>query len=89
MDPRRVLADKEEIRYQTKKHWAVFIKAAIYFSLMALVLLYKEPIRKLVPYATDEALKTAQAPASSQAAKPKPAPAAAVRKPVEDEIEPE
>ena len=73
MDPRRILADKEEIRYQTRKHWAVFIKAAIYFGLMALVLAYKEPIRKMVPYASEDTVKTAQAPA--QPAKPKPAPA--------------
>lgn len=38
MELRRVLAEKEDIRYQTKKHWAVFLKAALYFSLAVLVL---------------------------------------------------
>jgi hypothetical protein len=66
MDPRRVLAEKEEIRYQTKKHWAVFLKAAVYFGLAALVLAYKDPILKIVPYAHYDA----KAPAQS-AAKPK------------------
>jgi len=70
MDPRRALAEKEEIRYQTKKHWAVFLKAAFYFGLMAAVLAYKEPIRKAIPYAQEEALKAAQAPAP-MTAKPK------------------
>lgn len=44
MELRRVLADKEDIRYQTKKHWAVFIKAAMYFSLAALVLIKAEAV---------------------------------------------
>lgn len=59
MDPRRVLAEKEEIRYQTKKHWAVFLKAAVYFGLAALVLAYKDPILKIVPYAHYDAKSAA------------------------------
>lgn len=50
MESRRVLSDKEEILYQTRKHWAVFIKAAIYFGLALLVLAAKHPILVHVPY---------------------------------------
>jgi len=57
MDPRRVLADKEEIRYQTKKHWAVFIKSAIYFGLAALVLAYKDPLLAAAQFTPPEDFK--------------------------------
>jgi len=33
MHTRRLLAENEDILYQTKKHWAVFLKAAIYLGL--------------------------------------------------------
>lgn len=38
MNTRRLLAENEDILYQTKKHWAVFLKAAIYFALAYAVL---------------------------------------------------
>lgn len=57
MDPRRVLAEQEEIIYQTKKHWAVFLKAAAYFALAALVLAYKDPILKAVQFTPPEDFK--------------------------------
>lgn len=44
MEPRRVLAEKEDILYQSKKHWAVLVKAAVYFALAAAVLAYKDPL---------------------------------------------
>lgn len=70
MDPRRVLAEKEEIRYQTKKHWAVFLKAAVYFCLAALVLAYKDPILKMVPYAHYDAKASNQSAAKPKAQAP-------------------
>ncbi|WP_243359569.1 PH domain-containing protein [Fundidesulfovibrio terrae] len=57
MQPRRVLAEQEEILYQTKKHWAVFIKAAVYFGLAAAVLAYKDPILAAVQFTPPEDLK--------------------------------
>lgn len=57
MDPKRVLAQDEQILYLTKKHWAVFIKAAIYFALAALVLAYKDPILKAAQFTPPEDLK--------------------------------
>lgn len=57
MEPRRVLAENEEILYQSKKHWAVFIKAAIYFGLAAAVLVYKDPILAAVQFTPPEDLK--------------------------------
>ncbi len=57
MDPRRVLADKEDILYQTKKHWAVFLKAAIYFGLAALVLAYKDPLLAAAQFTPPEDFK--------------------------------
>lgn len=57
MQPRRVLAEQEEILYQTKKHWAVFIKAAVYFGLAATVLAYKDPILAAVQFTPPEDLK--------------------------------
>jgi hypothetical protein len=39
-----LLAHNEDIRYQTSKHWAVFIKAAIFFGLALLVLANKETL---------------------------------------------
>jgi len=44
MELRRVLAEKEDIRYQTKKHWAVFFKAAIYCALALVVLAKAEAV---------------------------------------------
>lgn len=43
MELRRVLADREDIRYQTKKHWAVFVKATLY-CLLALVVWAKTEV---------------------------------------------
>ena len=57
MEPQRVLAEKEDILYQTRKHWAVFIKAAIYFGLAAVVLAYKAPILAAVQFTPPEDLK--------------------------------
>lgn len=57
MEPRRVLADKEEILYQSKKHWAVFLKAAVYFGLAAAVLAYKDPILAWAQFTPPEDLK--------------------------------
>jgi len=57
MEPRRVLADKEDILYQTKKHWAVFLKSALYFGLAALVLAYKDPILAAAQFTPPEDLK--------------------------------
>jgi hypothetical protein len=57
MEPRRVLADKEEILYQSKKHWAVFLKAAVYFGLAAAVLAYKDPILGWAQFTPPEDLK--------------------------------
>ena len=57
MEPRRVLAEKEDILYQTKKHWAVFIKAAVYFGLAGAVLAYKDPILAAVQFTPPEDFK--------------------------------
>ncbi len=54
MELSRILAENEDIRYHTKKHWAVFVKAAIYFGLAFLVLakagdLYSKSVLLLPP----------------------------------------
>jgi hypothetical protein len=57
MQPRRVLAEQEDILYQTKKHWAVFLKSAAYFGLAAAVLAYKDPILAAVQFTPPEEFK--------------------------------
>ncbi|GAB6035759.1 hypothetical protein JCM15519_03180 [Fundidesulfovibrio butyratiphilus] len=43
METRRILSEREDIRYQTKKHWAVFLKAGIYFFLAIFLMWSKAP----------------------------------------------
>jgi hypothetical protein len=73
MESRRVLSEKEEILYQTKKHWAVFIKAAVYLGLAVLVLAAKGPILMHVPYTAqyeDARGERAQAPTKQKSQAP-------------------
>ena len=58
MQMRRILSENEEIRYQTKKHWAVFLKAGIYFALAVVLLWAKDPLQaKAVALIPQEYLK--------------------------------
>lgn len=69
MDTRRVLSDTEEILHQTRKHWAVFLKAALYFALAVAVLAAKEPLLKATEFPPPEDLKKILPPVISWSVK--------------------
>jgi hypothetical protein len=52
-----LLAANEEVLYQTRKHWAVFIKAAVYLILAVLVLSGKDKALGLAAFNPPEDLK--------------------------------
>lgn len=62
METRRILSEKEDIRYQTKKHWAVFLKAGVYFFLAIFLMWSKAPWQaKAVALIPQEYLKALSA----------------------------
>lgn len=62
METRRILSEKEDIRYQTKKHWAVFLKAGVYFFLAIVLMWSKTPLQaRAVALVPQEYLKALSA----------------------------
>ncbi len=57
MQTRRLLSDQEEIVYQTRKHWAVFLKAAVYFALAYAAYKSVDPLLAMAQFTPPEDLK--------------------------------
>lgn len=57
MEPRRVLSENEGILYQTKKHWAVFLKSGVYFGLSVAALASKNALLAAAQFTPPEDLK--------------------------------
>lgn len=52
-----LLAKDEEIRYKTSKHWAVFIKTAVFLALSVLAMANAEALVKVAQFTPPEDLK--------------------------------